>query len=174
MLLITNTRSKNMDFYPKMCMIISYLVKNFQKLPIYFHRDKLWINPKARQFKHRTHDVYDRKGVNTKSSKSILLFSICYEGERSEKCVQLDSEPTICMSAKGLSVFGRKTSLGYLVENMAGNVLALQESRCLTHDVYEKMRVNPLQGTPKFNLPLGSSVRKHHWLRLAFVTSDRS
>ena len=146
MLLITNTRSKNKDFYPKMCMIISYLVKNFQKLPIYFHRDKLWINPKARQFKHRTHDVYDRKGVNTKSSKSILLFSICYEGERSEKCVQLDSEPTICMSAKGLSVFGRKASRSYLVENMAGNVLAPQESRCLTHDVCEGMRFSPAMG----------------------------
>ena len=36
MLLITNTRSKNKDFYPKMCMIISYLVKNFQNCPFIF------------------------------------------------------------------------------------------------------------------------------------------
>jgi len=146
MLLITNTRSKNKDFYPKMCMIISYLVKNFQKLPIYFHRDKLWINPKARQFKHRTHDVYDRKGVNTKSSKSILLFSICYEGERSEKCAQLGSEPTICMSAKGLSVFGRKASRSYVVEIRPRSVLAQQESRRRTHDVCEGMRFSPAMG----------------------------
>ena len=81
MLLITNTRSKNRDFYPKMCMIISYLVKNFQKLPIYFHRDKLWINPKARQFKHRTHDVYDRKGVNTKVPKASFCFQYVTRGK---------------------------------------------------------------------------------------------
>ena len=81
MLLITNTRSKNKDFYPKMCMIISYLVKNFQKLPIYFHRDKLWINPKARQFRHRTHDVYDRKGVNTKVPKASFCFQYVTRGK---------------------------------------------------------------------------------------------
>ena len=81
MLLITNTRSKNKDFYPKMCMIISYLVKNFQKLPIYFHRDKLWINPKAQQFKRRTHDVYDRKGVNTKVPKASFCFQYVTRGK---------------------------------------------------------------------------------------------
>ena len=86
MLLITNTRSKNMDFYPKMCMIISYLVKNFQKLAIYFHRDKLWINPKARQFKHRTHDVYDRKGVNTKVPKASFFFNMLRGGKIREVC----------------------------------------------------------------------------------------
>ena len=143
MLLITKTRSKNKDFYPTMCMIISHLVKNFQKLPIYFHRDKLWINPKARQFRHRTRDVYDRKGVNTKSFKSSPLFSIGYKEEKSEKCTQLPSEPTICMRAKGLSVSGRKAARSYAVEIRPPSVLAPRESRCRTHDVYDKMMVNP-------------------------------
>jgi hypothetical protein len=67
MLLITKARRSITDPYPTMYMIISYLVQNSQKRPIYFHWDKLWISPEAWKNRRRTHDVYHWKGVNTRN-----------------------------------------------------------------------------------------------------------
>jgi hypothetical protein len=76
-----------------MCMIISHLVQNIQKAPIYFHRDKLWISPEAWKNGCRTHDVNHWKGVNTEIPKTRPLYSIGYKDQNSENCAQLCPEP---------------------------------------------------------------------------------
>ena len=126
-----------------MFKIIRDLVRNSEKRPFYFHGDSLWINPGARRFCCQTHDVYHGKGVNTKMQKNGPLVSRGYREEKSENCAPWCSEPTMCMSAKALSVFGRKTSRSYLVENKLGSVLAPQHSGRRTHDVYEAARLSP-------------------------------
>ena len=109
-LLIIKTRRKKADFYPTICMIISGLARNSQNDPIYFHRDKLWINPKDRNFVRRTHDIFNSKGVKSKIRETPPLYSIRYREENSDSGAQWCPEPTISMNLEVVSVFKRKAS----------------------------------------------------------------
>jgi len=141
-LLITKARTRNRDLYPTMCMIISDLVQNFQKLLFCFHRDRLWINPKARKSVRRTHDVYNSKGLNTKIPEAPPLYSIRYTEKNSENGASLCPEPTMSMNTKSVRVSGAKASRSYVVEIKARSALAPQGRRSLTHDVLEGRRFN--------------------------------
>ena len=125
-----------------MCMIISDLVEDAQERPLNFHRDRLWINPKARKSVRRTHDVYNSKGLNTKIRKTPPLYSIRYTEKNSENGASLCPEPTMSMNTKSVRVSGAKASRSYVVEIKARSALAPHGRRSLTHDVHEGRRFN--------------------------------
>ena len=125
-----------------MCMIISDLVEDSQDRPLNFHRDRLWINPKARKSVRRTHDVYNSKGLNTKIRKTPPLYSIRYTEKNSENGASLCPEPTMSMNTKSVRVSGAKASRSYVVEIKARSALAPHGRRSLTHDVHEGRRFN--------------------------------
>jgi len=141
-LLITKARMKTRGLYPTMCMIISNLVEDSQKRPLIFHRDRLWINPKARKSVRRTHDVCKSKGLNIKIRETPPLYSIRYTEKNSENCASLCPEPTMSMNTKSVGVSGAKASCSYVVEIKARSALAPQGRRSLTHDVHEGRRFN--------------------------------
>jgi hypothetical protein len=88
--------------YPTMFMIMNGLMPNPFKAISYFQYDSLWKSLQMASTLDRTHDVYDRKGVNREEGKSCPLFSIGYLEENDGNCVPMEWNPTMCMMGRDL------------------------------------------------------------------------
>lgn len=139
-LLIINIGRKNSGGYAAICMIASDLDRKRQKHAICFQYDNLWITSETRTTGHRSHDVYEQKGVNLKYPKSVRLFSIGCGGENSENCPKLCAEATISMIAKTVGSDAERAARDYVIEIMAHSVLALGKELGISHDVYDGTR----------------------------------
>jgi hypothetical protein len=136
MLLKTNGRTRNCYDYPTMSMIISWLFEILHKAIYYFQSDSLWKSLKSALNSHRTHDVYDRKGVNLKTRKTGSLFSTAYRQRIEESSVGFYAEPTISVVKKDLVANRQSSAISYVIENNPRSKLASRNKRLRTHDVH--------------------------------------